>query len=93
METTEQKLNNIMVPEDFEKLVARIYAARDNYGPYRSLHEAYGVLLEEIDELWQIVKMKRGANGPALDRRITEEALDIAAVALRIANLELDTER
>jgi len=43
--------------------------------------------------VFQLVKMKRGANGPTLDVRISDEALDIAAVALRIANLELDTER
>lgn len=67
--------------------------AREQYGDYASLHEAYAVLLEEVDELFQLVKMKRGANGPTLDVRISDEALDIAAVALRIANLELDTER
>lgn len=80
--------------EDVAKqAVERGLKARDTYGPYSSLHEAYAVLLEEVDELWQLVKMKRGAHGPALDARISDEALDIAAVALRIANLELDTER
>jgi len=85
-------------------------AAR-KFGPYASLHEAYAVMLEEVDELWQIVRQKQFVpipsahlenpvvypmdlwpNHPGLkqwnarqEHRIAKEALDIAAVALRIA--------
>lgn len=30
-----------------------------NHGLYHSAHEAYGVLLEEVEEFWDIVKLKR----------------------------------
>lgn len=86
-------------------------SAQKKWGDYNSLHEAYAVLLEEVDELWEIVRQKQFVPIPTahlenpvaypmdlwpnhlglkqLGRRqrhqIKKEALDIAAVALRIA--------
>lgn len=51
------------------------------HGHYTSLHEAYAVLLEEVDELWDIVKLKKK------DRRredLIEEVTQIGAIALKI---------
>lgn len=72
----------------------RAIDARAKWGDYNSLHEAYAVLAEEVDELWDIVK-QRQTIGHATDGNtiskvrsvhlIRAEALDIAAVALRIA--------
>lgn len=48
---------------------------------FNSHHEAYGVLAEEVDEFWEIVRKKRE------DRSkddVRAEALDIANVAWRI---------
>ncbi len=53
-----------------------------NFGAHHSLHEGYAVLAEEVDELWDLVKMKAEKREP---QKIYEEALDIAAMALRIA--------
>lgn len=47
--------------------------------PMRSLHEGYAILLEEVDELWQIVKLQE-PNPLA----IRDEARQIAAMAARI---------
>ena len=52
--------------------------AVDKFGFFCSAHEAYAVLLEEVDELWADIK----ANNP---EGIREEALQVAAMALRIA--------
>lgn len=30
------------------------------HGDFNSLHEAYAVILEELDEIWDIVKLKAG---------------------------------
>ncbi len=45
--------------------------------PQTSLHEGYAVLLEEVDELWDSIKMNE--NGNALI-----EALQVAAMAVRL---------
>ncbi len=73
--------------EDMYKMMGRIgdvaAAAQEKYGDFASLHEAYGVLLEEVAELFEAVRMR-----PDHPRRVDEmrtEAIDIAAVALRIA--------
>jgi hypothetical protein len=46
------------------------------YGSFNSRHEAYAVLLEEIDELWEEVKANRKSLA-------TGEAVQVAAMALR----------
>ncbi len=38
---------------------SRAQIANGKYGPYASLHEAYAVLLEEVDELFQLDEIKR----------------------------------
>lgn len=60
------------------ELEARIVAAKKRYGPLASTHEALGVCLEEWDELRAAVQ----AN--ALES-VREEALDLAAVCMRLA--------
>lgn len=52
--------------------------AEAKYGPFRSTHEAYGVLAEEVDELLCAI---RSCNAVP----IRNSAIDVAAVALRLA--------
>lgn len=79
---------------DFDRMAKACHGrAKDSYlkyGPYASLHEAYAVLLEEVDELFQLVKQRRADTDMTLVR---DEAIDIAAVALRIACLDFDQKR
>lgn len=56
----------------------RMQAAAKRYGDFSSSHEALGVLTEEMYELTAVIR----AN--AIEG-IREEALDVAAVALRLA--------
>lgn len=56
---------------------------REQWGPMHSAHEGYAVMLEEVDELWTHVKTKqklRDLEG------MKKEALQVAAMALRIAH-------
>lgn len=46
--------------------------------PMNSPHEAYAVLLEEVDELWEEIKHDRGRQESARD-----EAIQVAAMAIR----------
>ena len=52
----------------------------EKFGDYRSYHEAYAVILEEVDELWDELKKK--------DKDILavySEAIQVAATAYRLA--------
>ena len=68
-------------------------SSQTKYGDFASMHEAYGVLAEEVDELFDAIKMKQGVlsfdkiSGHPMTRGecIREEAIQVAAVALRIA--------
>jgi hypothetical protein len=57
-------------------------SAERNHDPYNSLHEAYAVILEEVDELWDLVRMK------SRDRQhdcVRTELMQIAVTAIRAA--------
>lgn len=50
--------------------------ATNLYGPIRSSHEGYAVILEEVDEMWDEIKKND------IDKA-REEALQVAAMAIR----------
>jgi hypothetical protein len=52
----------------------------DKFGNYRSYHEAYAVILEEVDELWDELKKRDKNKG-----LIYGEAIQVAATAYRLA--------
>jgi NTP pyrophosphatase (non-canonical NTP hydrolase) len=64
-------------------LAKRIKAADARYGDYASVHEALGVALEDWDEFRLAIQ----SNGLGAVR---EEALDLAAVLIRLAD-QLET--
>lgn len=77
MKTVHKDLNQVL--DDVRLEAAK---ASEAHGPFNSDHEAYGVLLEELDELWEHVKMKR----PMRNREaMYREAVQVAAVAARFA--------
>jgi len=40
----------------YQKIEAEIEGARKKFPPFHSQHEAYAVILEELDEYWALVK-------------------------------------
>ena len=62
-----------------------VIRADDRYGPFRSAHEGFGVLAEEVAELLGAIRSNDGA-------RITAEAVQVSAVAARIATSMLNRE-
>lgn len=56
--------------------------ALKHFGTFNNAHEGYAVLLEEVDELWENVKL----NQKNQDRTqlIKEEAIQVAAMAIRL---------
>ena len=69
------------MPEQFDELVDRELArARSLHNPYNSHHEAYSVILEELDEYWDEVK-KRTAERDT--EHMKTELVQIATTARR----------
>lgn len=61
-----------------QDIVERSSKAHLKYGDYASTHEAYGVLAEEVSELLDAIRLNDG-------EAIRDEAIDVAAVAYRLA--------
>ena len=62
---------------------AEYYSAAENFPPFNSVHEGYAVLLEEVDELWENVKLNKHKH-PERNELIREEAIQVAAMAVRL---------
>lgn len=56
--------------------------AMENWPAFNSAHEGYAVLLEEMDELWEHVRLNQKKRDPLAMRK---EAIQVAAMALRFA--------
>jgi NTP pyrophosphatase (non-canonical NTP hydrolase) len=64
------------------EVTGEVSRAEAQWPPMNSAHEAYAVLLEEVDELWEHVKTKQSKRDiPAMRK----EALQVAAMAIRFA--------
>lgn len=64
----------------FEQILNEKNKAVSLHGNFTSLHEAYAVLLEEVDEVWDIVKQKTE------DRNIDnlkKELIQVAAICVK----------
>ena len=67
-----------------------VRTAITSWPPFNSAHEAYGVLLEEVDELWEHVKTNQKRRDLVEMRK---EAIQVAAMAIRFAVEVCDEER
>ncbi len=56
--------------------------AENLHGSYNSYHEAYAVILEELDEFWEIVRQKTQDRN---DQKAYAELVQIAVTAWRTA--------
>jgi len=67
---------------DFAKINAEIrdeiQEGRERFGDFRSFHEAYAVLLEEVDEVWARIKAKDHSDG------LRHDLTQVAAITARI---------
>lgn len=76
--------------EAVEAALAEAVNGYSMWGANNSAHEAYAVLLEEVDELWDHVKTKQ----PRRDLTgMRKEAVQVAAMALRFAAEVCDERR
>lgn len=66
----------------FSDLHAEVFSAMEAWPAMNSAHEGFGVLAEEVDELWEHVRTKQKNRDLAAMRK---EALQVAAMAIRFA--------
>ncbi len=64
----------------FMDLKAELHGARFRFPDFNSAHEGYAILLEEVDELWDQIKINQKKRDISKMRR---EALQVAAMAIR----------
>ena len=56
-------------------------SAVTKFGKFHNAHEGFAVLLEEVDELWDNVKLNQKI--PMRNELMREEAIQVAAMAIR----------
>jgi NTP pyrophosphatase (non-canonical NTP hydrolase) len=64
-------------------IMTEAHTAQAKYGDYASMHEAYGVLAEEVAELFDAIRLRQ--DNPERSTAIAREAIQVAAVAYRVA--------
>lgn len=64
------------------EVAAELKAARDGHRPLNSAHEAYAVILEELDEFWDQCRLKRQNRNRLV---MLTELVQIGAMAQRAA--------
>lgn len=69
------------------EVALELKSARRNFPAIHSAHEGYAVLKEEVDELWEEVK---GNKDPQSYVRMRKEAIQVAAMAIRLIEDVLD---
>jgi hypothetical protein len=62
-------------------VATELASARQKFPPFNSAHEGYAVVLEELDELWTEIRSNQATAGR--NERMTKEAIQVAAMALR----------
>ena len=68
-----------------EMIKTELDSANNKYPAFHSTHEGYAVLREEIDELWDEIKVSKSTNA---NRLMVNEAVQVAAMAIKfIENL------
>ena len=65
-----------------EAASAETRRAVKEHGGFAPFHEGYGVLQEEVEELWAEIKINSDSRSR---RRIRAEAIQVAAMAIEIA--------
>jgi hypothetical protein len=63
-------------------LVDELMGAMESFPAMNSAHEGFAVLKEEVDELWDEVKVKQGERNL---ENMRKEAIQVAAMAVRFA--------
>lgn len=67
----------------FYEVSKEYHSAKDKWPAFNSAHEGFAVLKEEVDELWDCVKVNQTKRDLIHMRK---EAIQVAAMAIRFAS-------
>ena len=70
-------INARHVDDIVKEVCLELGRATAKYGPFHSAHEGHSIILEELDGLWDDIKL----NAPLANQR--KEAIQVAAMAIR----------
>jgi len=77
----------LLTDEEHDRLDFIIWEVREElkramqkFGPMRSGHEGFAILMEEVDELWEAVRLNQGTEGRSY--RMERESTQVAAMAI-----------
>jgi hypothetical protein len=80
--------NEIIIDTTIGMIRDELCRAMELWAPMQSAHEGYAVILEEMDELWEHVKMNQNRRDLG---KMRTEAVQLAAMAARfVADLTLE---
>ena len=68
--------------EILEDIKKEFEFATKKWKGFNSLHEAYAIVLEEVDELWE--EVKKSQKNPEYIKLAKEEAIQVATMAIRL---------
>jgi len=68
------------VDKIYREIQAELESACGKFPTFNSNHEGYAVLLEEVDELWDLIKSSKEI---VANNRMKNECIQIAAMAIR----------
>jgi hypothetical protein len=71
------------IDEALKQIEHEYLRASDLYPDLHSNHEAYAVIKEEIDELWDAIKKQKGIKG---NKEIRAELIQVGAMVVRYLN-------
>lgn len=71
------------IDEAFKQIENEYLRATDLYPDLHSNHEAYAVIKEEMDELWDAIKKSKETHG---NKEIREELIHVGAMVVRYLN-------
>ncbi len=74
---------DLTIDEIMESVKAELTKAMTQFPPFNSTHEGYAVILEELDELWEEIKLH---NPFKPNHRMFKEAIQVAAMAIRFVH-------
>lgn len=73
----EKKFTNII-----DEVLNEFQIANLNFPKFNSAHEGYAILLEEVNELWENIKLNQST--PGRTELIRNEAIQVTAMAIRL---------
>ena len=66
--------------QELNEVIDELDRATKNFPPMRSAHEGYAILAEEVEELWDEIKLNPKNRS---SERMRDEARQVAAMAIR----------